>query len=80
MLHRLKAQGALKDDAEIKYGYQQQGPHGAIAWLTHEGQETGARQRQQYEREKALEGKTLSFMFANWGREEVRSGIKVEPR
>lgn len=80
MLHRLKAQGALKDDAEIKYGYQQQGPHGAIAWLTHEGQETGARQRQQYEREKALEGKTLSFMFANWGREEVRSGNKVEPR
>ncbi|KAM0720084.1 hypothetical protein Q7P37_004220 [Cladosporium fusiforme] len=55
ILRRLKIQGVLKDDIEIKYGYQEKGPHGSVAWLTHAGQEIGGRQREEYERERAIE-------------------------
>lgn len=57
ILRRLKIQGVLKDEVEINYGYQERGRHGAVAWLTHAGQEIGGRQREQYERERAIEGR-----------------------
>jgi hypothetical protein len=57
MLHRMKANGYLKEGIEIKYGYQEMGPRGSIAWLTYEGQEIGGRMREEYQREKAMSGK-----------------------
>jgi hypothetical protein len=57
VLHDMKERGCFGEDIDIKYGYQEIGPHGSIAWLTHEGQEIGGRQREEYEREKAVEGK-----------------------
>ena len=61
MLRRMQAHGYLKDGVEIKYGYQEVGPRGSIAWLTYEGQEVGGRLRDEYEREKAIAGKLLTF-------------------
>jgi hypothetical protein len=57
VLHDMKERGCFEEDIDIKYGYQEIGPHGSIAWLTYEGQETGGRQREEYEREKAVKGK-----------------------
>lgn len=57
MLRRMQVHGFLKDGVEIKYGYQAQGPHGAIAWLTQEGQDVGGRMREEYEQERAVAGK-----------------------
>jgi hypothetical protein len=56
MLRRMQVHGFLKDGVEIKYGYQAQGPQGAVAWLTNEGQEIGGRLREEYERERAVTG------------------------
>jgi hypothetical protein len=36
MLHRMQAHGYLKEGVEIKYGYQEVGSRGSIAWLTYE--------------------------------------------
>jgi hypothetical protein len=69
MMRRMQAHGYLKEDIEIKYGYQEMGPHGSIAWLTHEGQEIGGRLREEYEREKAMSGKLLAF-FCWWWKSE----------
>ena len=60
MLRRMQVHGYLKDGVEIKYGYQAQGSHGAVAWLTHEGQEVGGRLREEYEQEKAVNGEFLT--------------------
>jgi hypothetical protein len=57
MLHDMKERGCFEEDIDIIYGYQEMGPHGSIAWLTYEGQEIGGRQREEYEREKAIKGK-----------------------
>ncbi|GAB7322592.1 hypothetical protein MBLNU13_g03507t2 [Cladosporium sp. NU13] len=54
MMRRMQAHGYLKDGIEIKYGYQEMGPRGSIAWLTYEGQEIGGRLREEHEREKAM--------------------------
>lgn len=59
MMRRMQAHGYLKEGIEIKYGYQEMGPRGSIAWLTYEGQEIGGRLREKYEREKAISGKLL---------------------
>jgi len=57
MLHRMQAHGYLKEGVEIKYGYQEVGPRGSIAWLTYEGQEIGGRLREEYEHDLAISGK-----------------------
>jgi hypothetical protein len=62
MMHRLQARGYLKDGFNIKYGYQEVGPRGSVAWLTYEGQEIGGILREQYEREQAIEGKLHPFL------------------
>jgi hypothetical protein len=56
MLRRMQVHGFLRDGVEIKYGYQALGPHGAVAWLTNEGQEIGGRLHEEYEQEKAVTG------------------------
>lgn len=61
MLQRMKEHGLLREGIEIKHGYQEIGPHGAVAWLTYEGQEIGGIQREEYEREKADTGESESF-------------------
>lgn len=58
MLQRMQENGYLKDDVKIQYGYQKIGPHGSVAWLTHEGQEIGGKQREEFERKKAHAGKS----------------------
>lgn len=63
MLHRMKVHGYLKDGIDIRYGYQEIGPHGSIAWLTHAGQEIGGREREDYEWEKSIEGTLKSFFL-----------------
>jgi hypothetical protein len=62
MMHRMQARGYLKDGFDIKYGYQDVGPRGSVAWLTYEGQEIGGILREQYEREQAIEGKLQAFL------------------
>jgi hypothetical protein len=62
MMRRMQAHGYLKDGIEIEYGYQEMGPHGSVAWLTYEGQEIGGRTRDEYEREKAIEGKLQAIL------------------
>lgn len=57
VMRRLQVHGFLKEGVEIKYGWQEKSPHGGIAWLTREGQEIGGRMREQYEHERAVEGK-----------------------
>ena len=62
MLRRMQVHGYLRDGVDIKYGYQAQGPHGAVAWLTHEGQEVGGRLREEYEQEKAVAGELSCYI------------------
>jgi hypothetical protein len=62
MMRRMQARGYLKDGFDIKYGYQEVGPRGSVAWLTYEGQEIGGILREQYEREQAIEGKLQAFL------------------
>lgn len=79
MLQRMQDHGYLKDGVEIKHGYQEIGPHGAVAWLTYEGQEIGGRQREEYEREKADEGKSVIFLFVSMlGRDQGDRGSRYE--
>lgn len=66
MMRRMQAHGYLKEGIDIKYGYQEMGPRGSIAWLTYEGQEIGGRMRDEYEREKAITGKLLTFFCWHW--------------
>jgi hypothetical protein len=70
MLRRMQVHGFLKDGVDIKYGYQAQGPHGAFAWLTNEGQEIGGRLREEYEQERAVAGE---FVIIFVGLARVRS-------
>jgi len=60
MLRRMQVHGFLKDGVDIKYGYQAEGSHGAIAWLTHEGQEIGGKLREEYEKETAVTGEFVA--------------------
>ena len=65
MLHRMQEHGYLKEGIEIKDGFQEVGPHGSIAWLTHEVQEIGGKLREEYEREKTISGK-LQTLYCGW--------------
>ena len=62
MLRRMQVHGYLRDGVDIKYGYRAQGPHGAVAWLTHEGLEVGGRLREEYEQEKAVAGELSCYI------------------
>lgn len=66
LMRRMQAHGYLKEGIDIKYGYQEMGPRGSIAWLTYEGQEIGGRMREEYEREKAITGKSLALFCWHW--------------
>ena len=66
MLRRMQVHGFLKDGVDIKYDYQAEGPHGAVAWLTHEGQEIGGRLREEYERERAVTGEFAPSACRRW--------------
>lgn len=63
ILQGLQAHGLLREGVDIQYGYQVVGPQGSITWLTYEGQKIGGRQREEYEREKAAEGKLKIFLL-----------------
>jgi hypothetical protein len=74
MLRRMQVHGYLRDGVDIRYGYQAQGPHGAVAWLTDEGQEIGGRLREKFEQEKAVAGEfVISVCLVGKGEVGARS-------
>jgi hypothetical protein len=81
MLRRMQVHGFLRDGVDIKYGYQAQGPHGAVAWLTNEGQEIGGRLCEEYEQERAVTGESaLSDCRIDKSEVGARSRVAVRPR
>jgi hypothetical protein len=74
-LHRMRKQGYLPDDIEIMYGFQERAPHGAIAWVTYNGQVIGGALRDQYETRIQEESKfNYSFLLTST---RVRSRAQV---